>query len=136
MAAKPNKPYIAGSAIVPAGAVDFELFNNIFAAEVLAQGVANWRELIVGVGNNFVFTFNKEITVKYGYTNQSGTITKGDAAVWRNPTPTTLYRIFEDIQERDNHTLKLDEVYVTNNNASDAVIDVEIFANNNGPFAN
>ena len=134
--AKPNKPYIAGSAIIPAGAVDFELFSNIFAAEVAAAGLTSWKDLIVGVGNNYVFTFNKEITVKYGYPNQAGVIVKGDAAIWRNPTPTTLYRVFEDIQERDNHTLKLKEVYITNNNAIDTIVDVEIFANNNGPFVN
>lgn len=139
--AKPNKPYLAGTATIGTGVTDYAFFEQIFAAAVLAAEVSSWRDLIVGVGNTFLFTFNKQITVKYGYiTSPSGAspviITKGDAAIWRNPTPSTLYRTFEDIQRRDNHTFNMDEIYISNSSGGDVVVDVEIFANNNGPFLN
>lgn len=132
---KPNKRYIAGTITIPTGKTDYEALENIFAAQVATEGVANWRELVVGVQNVFVFTFDKQITVKYGQVIDD-TMVIGDAAVWRNPVPSTTYRTFNDTQSRENHTFRIDELYVTNASGGDVILDVEIFANNNGPFRN
>lgn len=133
---RPNNKYIAGTATVPTGSTDYPLLETIFAAAVLAAGVDTWRDLIVGVSNVMVFTFDKQITVKYGQKNADNVVVPGDAAVWRNPVPSTTYRTFNEMQSRENHTFNIYELYVTNASGSDCVIDVEIIANNNGPFVN
>lgn len=138
---RPNNKYIAGTITVATGEVDYPVLENIFAAAVAAAAVTNpaitsWRDLLVGVSNVFVITFDKQITVKYGQKNEQGTVVAGDAAVWRNPVPSTTYRTFNELQSRENHTFNIDELYVTNASGSNCVIDVEIIANNNGPFLN
>jgi len=133
--ARPNKRYLAGTATIATGTSDSPVLETIFASQVLAEGVASWRDLIVGVSNVFVFTFDKQISVKYGQVID-GEMVIGDEAVWRNPVPSTTYRTFNDIQSRENHTFRIDELYVSNASGSNVVIDVEIFANNNGPFLN
>lgn len=133
--ARPNKTYLAGTVSIPTATTDYAVLENIFASEVAAEGLSNWRQLLIGVGNVFVFTFDKQITVKYGQIID-GQMVIGDSAVWRNPVPSTTYRTFNDIQRRENHTFQIDELYVTNASGSNVVIDVEIIANNNGPFVN
>lgn len=137
--ARPNKRYIAGTITVANGEADYPVLENIFAAAVAAASdpsVTTWRDLLVGVSNVFLFTFDKQITVKYGQKNEQGTVVAGDAAVWRNPVPSTTYRTFNELQSRENHTFNIDELYVTNASGSNCIIDVEIIANNNGPFLN
>ena len=134
--AKPNKPYIAGTVTIATGTTDSPVLENIFAADIITEDVTNWQGLLVGVANNFILTYNKQITVKLGYRNSKGDLVVGDAMVWRNPTPTTLQAKLENIQSRENHTLKIEEIYVSNAAGSDVVIDVQIYANNNGPFVN
>lgn len=133
---RPNNRYIAGTGLVTTGEADYPLLENIFAAAVATAGVDTWRDLLVGVANVFVFTFDKQVTVKYGQKNEAGEVVAGDAAVWRNPVPSTTFRTFNEIQSRDNHTFNIYELYVTNASGSTCTFDVEIIANNNGPFVN
>jgi len=132
----PNKPYLAGTITIPTASTDEEVLQPMFQAAVTAAGLTYWWELLIGkTANIYVFTFDKQITVKYGQL-VNGSMLIGDAAIWRNPVPSTTYRTFNDTQRRENHTFKIDELYVTNASGGNVIIDVEIFANNNGPFVN
>jgi hypothetical protein len=133
---KPNKTYLAGTITIPTASTDAAVLQPIFQSQVTAAGLTYWWELLVGkTADVYVFTFDQQITVKYGRL-MDATILAGDAAVWRNPVPSTTYRTFNETQRRDNHTFRIDELYVTNASGSNVIIDVEVFANNNGPFLN
>lgn len=134
--ANPNQPYIAGTATIATGTTDYALLAGIFASDISTYGVATWQDLLIGVANNFILTYNKQITVKFKYRNAQETLVTGNAMIWRNPTPSTLQAEFENLQTRENHTLKIEEILVSTVAGSDVVIDVMITANNNGPFVN
>lgn len=134
--ARPNKPYIAGTTTIATATTDYPILENIFAADIISEGVTDWMGLLVGVANSFILTYNKQITVKFGYRNAKNELVVGDAMVWRNPTPTTLQATLSNLQSRENHTLKIEEIYVSNASGSDVTVDVQIYANNNGPFIN
>lgn len=134
--ATPNKPYIAGTATIPTATTDYAYLSQVFAADIIAAGVDNWYNLLVGVQSTFIFTFNKQIGVKFKYRNSQNVLTTGDEMIWRNPVPASLTAKYRETQERDNHTLKIEEVLISNSSGSDVIVDVQIFANNNGPFIN
>ena len=133
---RPNKPYIAGTAVIATGTTDYTLLAHIFATAVSTAGVDNWYDLLVGVQSTFIFTFDKPITVKWGYPGTTlNSVTTGNAMIWANPTPTALIRAYESTQSRDNSTLTILEAYISNASGSDVTISVEIYSNDNAPFS-
>jgi len=109
-----QKPYRATIHPVPDGSVDYPLIENAFGADFLST--------LKGAPNNVILQFNRDISYKL-------VATTNDSIDALNAANSPCRIGFQDAQTIWTDTLKIPEIYITNNSGASDSIQIQVYAN-------
>jgi len=109
-----QKPYRSGIAAVPDNSTDLPLFETAFGAD--------WVSTLKGAPSSLIIQFGRDISYKL-------ISTSNDTIDSLNTFNTSNVLRFNDMQTWITDTVRIPEIYVTNNSGGADSIQVTIFAN-------